>query len=57
MKNEPLDADLGNRTYQQQMANNLVLSLGMHGAIEACTQNNWMGTLGIILKDDCHQET
>ena len=57
MKNEPLDADMGNRTYQQKMAKNLVQSLGMHGAIEACTQNNWMGTLGIILKDDCHQET
>ncbi len=52
MSNEPLDADIGNRIYQQQMAKNLVQSLGMGGAVEACYQNNWSGTLSIILKDD-----
>ncbi len=52
MRNESLVTDVGNRTYQQQMAKNLVQSLGMGGAAEACYQNNWSGTLSIILKDD-----
>ena len=60
MRNEPLVTDNGNRTYQRQMAENLIQSLGMDGAIDACFQNDWIGTLSIILKDDpsvaCHPE-
>ncbi len=52
MRNESLVTDIGNRTYQQQIAENLIRSLGMDGAIEACFENDWMGTLSIILKDD-----
>ncbi len=52
MRNESLVTDVGNRTYQQQMAKNLVRSLGMENAIDACFQNSWMGTLGVIRKDD-----
>ena len=59
MRNVRRAPHIGNRTYQRQMAENLIRSLGMDGAIDACFQNDWNGTLGIILKDDqsvgCHQ--
>ncbi len=58
MRNETLATEIGNRSYQQQMAKNLILSLGIDDAIDACLENDWIGTLGIILKDDqsvcCH---
>ncbi len=58
MRNEPIVTDIGNRTYHQQMAKNLIQSLGIDGAIDACLQNDWIGPLSIILKDDpsvgCH---
>ena len=52
MRNEHRALNVGNRTYQQQFAENLIRSLGMENAIDACFQNSWMGTLGVILKDD-----
>ena len=39
MRNESLATDIGNRTYQQQIAEKLIRSLGMDGAIEACFKN------------------
>ncbi len=59
MRNEHRALDVGNHTDQQQFAENLIRSLGMENAIDACFQNSWMGTLEVILKDDpsvaCHQ--
>ena len=52
MRNEYRAPNIGNRTYQQQMAENLVRSLGIDGAIDACFQNDWSGTLEVILKKD-----
>ena len=52
MRNERRAPDIGNRTYQQQLAENLIRSLGMDDAIDACFQNHWTGTLEIILKKD-----
>ncbi len=49
---EPRALDIANRTYQQQMAENLIRSLGMDNAIDACFQNDWIGTLDVILKGD-----
>ena len=51
MINECRALDGDNRTYQQQMADNLIRSLGMDNAIDACFQNCWMGTLEVILKE------
>jgi len=45
-------AGIMNRTYQQRIAMNLVKSLGLDDAIDACSQNGWTGTLNIILKND-----
>jgi hypothetical protein len=42
----------GNRSYQRQVANSLILSLGIDGAIDACARNDWTGTLNVILKDE-----
>ena len=52
MRNVRRALNVGNRTYQQQFAENLIRSLGMENAIDACFQNSWMGTLEVILKDD-----
>ncbi len=52
MRNEYRAPDIGNRTYQQQLAENLIRSLGMNGAIDACFQNDWIGTLEVIIKKD-----
>ena len=52
MRNERRAPDIGNRTYQRQMAENLIRSLGMDGAIDACFQNEWIGTLEVILKEN-----
>lgn len=52
MRNKRRAIDIGNHTYQRQMANNLIRSLGMDGAIDACFQNDWMGTLNVILKEE-----
>jgi hypothetical protein len=41
-----------NRSYQVQIANNLVSSLGIDGAIDACARNGWSGTLNVILMGD-----
>ena len=60
MRNERRALELGNRTYQQQFAENLIRSLGMDNAIDACFQNYWIGTLEIILKEGSsvpYQET
>ena len=51
MRNERRALDVGHRTYQRQFAENLIRSLGMDNAIDACSQNSWMGTLEVILKD------
>ena len=51
MKNERRALDIGNRTHQQQLAENLIRSLGKNNAIDACFQNQWMGTLEVILKE------
>ncbi len=51
MRNEQIAFDIGNRTYQQQFAENLIRSLGMDNAIDACFQNHWSGTLEVILKE------
>ena len=51
MRNECRALDVGNRTYQRQFAENLVRSLGMDNAIDARSQNSWMGALEVILKD------
>ncbi len=51
MRNKCRALDIGNRTYQQQLAENLIRSLGMDNAIDACLQNDWIGTLEVILKD------
>ena len=51
MKNERRAPDIVNRTYQQQLAENLIRSLGMDNAIDACFQNDWNGTLEVILKE------
>ncbi len=51
MRNERRALDIGNRTYQQQLAENLIRSLGMDNAIDACFQNHWIGTLEVILKE------
>lgn len=51
MKKERRALDIGNRTYQQQLAENLIRSLGMDNAIDACFQNDWVGTLEVILKE------
>ena len=50
MRNVRRAPHIGNRTYQRQMAENLIRSLGMDGAIDACFQNEWIGTLEVILK-------
>ena len=52
MRNVRRAPDIGNRTYQRQLAENLIRSLGMDGAIDACFQNDWIGTLEVILKAD-----
>ncbi|MBL4690373.1 MAG: hypothetical protein JKY68_02775 [Rhodospirillales bacterium] len=52
MTNELRAIDIGNRTYQQQMANSLSCSLGMDGASDPCTRNNWTGTASLILKEE-----
>ena len=52
MRHNSRAIDFGNRTYQQQMANNLIRSLGMDGAIDTCFQNDWIGTLNVILKEE-----
>ena len=52
MRNKRRAPVIGNRTYQKQMAENLIRSLGMEGAIDACFQNEWIGTLDVILKVD-----
>ena len=51
MRNERRAPDMGNRTYHRQLAENLIRSLGMDGAIDACFQNDWIGTLEVILKE------
>ncbi len=40
-----------NHLHQAQMANSLIKSLGVDGAIDICTRNDWSGTLNVILKD------
>ncbi len=52
MRNVRRAPDIGNRTYQRQLAENLIRSLGMDGAIDACFQNDWIGTLEVILTAD-----
>ena len=52
MRNEHRALDVGNHIYQQQFAENLIRSLGMENAIDACFQNHWLGTLEVILEDD-----
>ena len=52
MKNERRAPDIVNRTYQQQLAENLIRSLGMNGAVDVCFQNDWTGTLEVIIKKD-----
>ena len=52
MRNKRRALDVGNHAYQRQFAKNLIRSLGMDNAIDACFQNSWMGTLEVILKDD-----
>ena len=52
MKNGRRALDIVNRTYQQQLAENLIRSLGMNGAIDVCLQNDWTGTLEVIIKKD-----
>lgn len=51
MKRERNPIANGNQIYQRQFANSLVCSLGREGAIDACYQNTWVGTLNVILKD------
>ena len=51
MRNERRALNVGNRTYQQQFAENLIRSLDMENAIDACFQNDWIGTLEVILKE------
>ena len=50
MRNERRAPEIGNRPYQRQLAENLIQSLGMDDAIDACFQNDWIGTLEVILK-------
>ena len=52
MRNERRAPEIGNRTYQQQLAENLIRSLGMNGAVDVCFQNDWTGTLEVIIKKD-----
>ncbi len=52
MRKERRAVDIGNRTYQGKIANNLVHSLGLDGAIDACVRNDWPGTLNVILKEE-----
>ena len=52
MRNDRRAPDIGNRAYQRKLAENLIRSLGMDGAIDACFQNDWIGTLEVILKGD-----
>ena len=51
MRIEPRALNIANRTYQQQLAENLIRSLGTDNAIDACIQNDWIGTLEVILKE------
>ena len=51
MRIEPRALDIANHPYQQQLAENLIRSLGMDNAIDACFQNDWIGTLEVILKE------
>jgi hypothetical protein len=57
MRHNRNPAAIGNRSYQHQIANSLVCSLGMDGAIDACSRNGWTGTLSIILKDERYSRT
>jgi hypothetical protein len=50
MTNDRRPTDTGNLDYQHQLASSLVRSLGLKGAIDACYQNCWSGTLSVILK-------
>ena len=50
MRKQRRAPDIGNRSYQRQLVENLIRSLGMKNAIDACFQNCWMGTLDVILK-------
>jgi hypothetical protein len=52
MRHDRKPAGIGNRSYQCQIANSLVCSLGIDGAIDACFRNGWTGTLSVILKDE-----
>ena len=45
------DAQFRNLPYQQQIARNLIDSLGVDGAIDICSRNGWEGTLLVILRD------
>jgi len=40
-----------NHSYQRHFAMSLVRTLGRDGAIDACVQNFWNGTLNIIKND------
>lgn len=45
---------MANRSYQYQIATNLVKSLGIDLAIDVCSRNRWDGIMNEILKDDRH---
>ena len=40
-----------NRSYQQQLADSLVASLGWEEAVYACQANTWDGVLAILLQE------
>lgn len=42
-------AAVDNRSHQQMLAQSLVASLGLEGAIHACQANCWDGVLDVVL--------
>ena len=49
--NIPIDRAAPNHSYQNDLANSLIESLGVDQAIEACRRNLWSGVQEIILHE------
>jgi len=51
MTNDRKYVRANNNSYQRQIAESMVRSMGIDAAIDACCRNDWTGTLNIIIKD------
>jgi hypothetical protein len=49
MTQHEISAPSENRSYQAQLADSLIASLGLEGAAHACQANTWDGVLRFVL--------